>query len=353
MHAHASGMRGITRESVSEDIRELLSNEEPKGRLELIEELKKVIQRELMRIHIDVPDMECPACGCGESIRYGKTRKGTQRWKCCGCGSVRCHRDTGSILATTKLDDSVWMEYAVCFADRLTCDEVAERLGVCHKTAWFMRLRVLQGLFPNLPSFQVKAGTGTELDELYFRESFKGNRFDRMSFRPREPYKDTGGGRRGISNEKICVMTAFNDAGDFFFDVSCRGALTNRVAMSVLEDRICEGSIVNTDDHRVYPKVMDELQVASHSVTSARNHGGLQRINEIHGDVRAFLARFKGVSTRWLHLYLGWYKWIRVYGKNPDTVAKQIIWADYTNTWDSLKSLGSPFRDDFMNPMKC
>ena len=35
------------------------------------------------------------------------------------------------------------------------------------------------------------------------------------------------------------------------------------------------------------------------------------------------------------------------------TVAKQIIWADYTNKWDFLKSLGLLFRDDFMNQMKC
>lgn len=346
-------MEEVTQKTVTRDITRLLSDKDKEERLRLIGELRMILQHELMRTHIDVPDMACPSCGCAECIRYGKTKAGTPRYQCKQCGAVRCHVDTGSILATTKLDESVWMEFATCFVDRLTCDEIAERLGVCHKTAWFMRLRVLQGLFPNLPSFQVKAGTGTELDELYFRESFKGTRFDRMPMKPREPHADTEGGKCGISDEKICVMTAFNDAGDFFFDVSCRGALTNNIAMSVLENRICAGSIVNTDEHRSYPRVMRDLKVATHVATSAKDHSGLRRINEIHGDIRTFFSRFKGVSTRWLHLYLGWYKWIRTYGRKPETVAKQISNGNYTNTWRSIRALGSPFRDALMNPLKC
>lgn len=346
-------MAGVSKESVIEDITRLLSGNDPEARLTMIEEIRGVLQRELLRTHIDIPDMECPACGCTECIRYGTTRAGTQRWQCKSCGAVRCHRDTGSILEHTKLDDSVWMEFAACFVDRLTCDEVADRLDVCHKTAWFMRLRVMQGIFPNLPSFQVKAGAGTEIDELYFRESFKGTRFDRMPARPREPRQDGPSGKSGISNEQICVMTAFNDADDFFFEVCCRGPLTADVAMDALEGRICEGAIVNTDEHRAYPRVMRDLKVAAHAATSSKDHSGLPRINEIHGDIRTFFARFKGVSTRWLHLYLGWYKWLRCFRRSPDTAARQIARGDYQNTWRSLAGLGSPFRDEHMNPLKC
>lgn len=346
-------MAEVTKESVVEDITRLLSATDAESRLAMIDELKSILQRELIRTHIDVPEMRCPVCGCTECIRYGTTAAGTQRWQCRSCGAVRCHRDTGSILAYTKLEDSVWMDFATCFVDRLTCDEVAERIGVCHKTAWFMRLRVMQGIFPNLPSFQVKAGMGTEIDELYFRESFKGTRFDRMPVMPREPRQDGASGKSGISDEQICVMTAFNDADDFFFDVCCRGALTVDVTMDTLQGRICDGAIVNTDDHKAYPRVLKELRVATHVATSAKDHSCLPRINEIHGDIRSFFCRFKGVSTRWLHLYFGWYKWLRSFHRKPDTAAKQIAKGDYQNTWRSLRTLGSPFRDEMMNPVKC
>ena len=345
-------MAEVSKEAVIEDITELLSGNDQEARLMMIEELKSVLQRELLRTNIDVPEMSCPECGCTECIRYGRTRAGTQRWMCRSCGAVRCHRDTGGILANTKLDMATWMDYAVCFVDRLTCDEVARRIGVCHKTAWFMRLRVMQAVFPNLPSFQVKAGMGTEVDELYFRESFKGTRFDGMPIKPREPRSDGSSGKHGISNEQICVMTAFNDADDFFFEVCCRGPPTVEIAMNALEGRICTGAIVNTDEHKAYPRVMRELEVAVHTATSSKDHSGLSRINEIHGDIRTFFGRFKGVSTRWLHLYFGWYKWLRCF-KNPNTAAKHVVNGDYVNTWRSLRTLGSPFRDAFMNQVKC
>lgn len=346
-------MKGVTRESVIEDISTLLSEEDSDERIRMISDLKAALQRELLKIHIDVPEMKCPDCGSTEYIRYGKTAAGTQRWQCKSCGSVRCHRETGSILFYTKLDESIWMDFASCFVDRLTCDEVAERLGVCHKTAWFMRLRTMQAVFPNLPSFQVKAGNGVEIDEIYFRESFKGTRFDGMQNRPREPRQDGPSSKSGISSEQICVITAYNDTNDFFFDVCCRGPLTAEIGMRSLENRICEGAIVNTDENRAYPKVMAELKVAVHTATNSRDHTGLGRINEIHGDIRTFFSRFKGVSTRWLHLYLGWYKWRRAFRSDCGMAAKHIVSGDYDNKWKSLKNLGSPFRDAHMNQVKC
>lgn len=123
--------------------------------------------------------------------------------------------------------------------------------------------------------------------------------------------------------------------------------------MRSLENRICEGAIVNTDENRAYPKVMAELKVAVHTATNSRDHTGLGRINEIHGDIRAFFGRFKGVSTRWLHLYFGWYKWRRAFRGDSGMAAKHIVSGNYENKWKSLKTLGSPFRDAHMNQLKC
>lgn len=319
----------------------------------LIESVRSVLDSELLQTHFQFPDGICPVCRGTDCIRYGRSKLGAQRWKCKRCGRVHNSGGTGTILSRTKLDHETWMRYAECFVDRLSDARVSERLGVCNKTAWFMRIRTLEALYRNLPVFQVKEGCGAELDELYFRESFKGTRFEGMEYMPREPRTEEGHKvRQGISDDQICVVTAINDVGDFFFDVSCRGALTCDIAYDTLKGRILSGAIVNTDRHKAYHRALEDLSVAAHIATEAKEHRNLDRIDEIHGDIRTFMRPFRGVSTRWLHLYLAWYKWLRAFSHNISTAAKHIVSGDYEHTWASIGKMGSPFRSDRMEPTK-
>ena len=352
MYAHALGMAQEVDIEIQRAVEEKLSEYAPEERVQVIEAIRAILDKALFEASVDIPDMACPACGCTECIRYGTTRKGTPRWQCRSCGKVRCHVETGTLMANTKLDRDVWMAYAECFVDHLSSYKVAKRIGVTKKTAWFMRIRTLEALFENLPSFEVKAGNGVQLDEMYFRESFKGTRFDTLENAPREPRRDSGGCSKGISNDKICVITGYNDTGDFFFDVACRGALTNDIARASLQGRIGAGAIVNTDLHRAYPRVMRELS-AEHIAIDADRHENLSGIDHIHGDIRTFMAPFRGVSTKWLHLYLAWYKWLRCYGDSAASALRQMVRGDYTHTWRAIGERGSPFRDRMMNPTKC
>jgi hypothetical protein len=117
---------------------------------------------------------------------------------------------------------------------------------------------------------------GVEVDEIYFRESFKGTPFEGLENKPREPRHDRIGSKQGISDDQICVVTAYDDAGSFFFDVACRGALTHDIALDTLKGRISSGAIVNTDKHRAYSKVMREIGVALHNAVSSKE-GALPR----------------------------------------------------------------------------
>lgn len=238
-------------ENIEETVKDILSGLTPGQRLAMIQSLQSTLYSELLKTNYEIPDMACPVCGSTECIRYGKTRTGTPRWQCKACHHVRCHLETGSILANSKLTEAQWMKFAECFVDHLPSKTVADRIGVCKKTAWFMRIRTLEAIHENLPSFQVKDGCGVEIDEIYFRESFKGTRFERMDIKPREPRQDSNQDvRSGISDDQICVITALNDSGDFFYDVTCRGAITNEIAKEALGSLIGSGAIVNTDMHK-------------------------------------------------------------------------------------------------------
>ena len=159
---------------------------------------------EMPRAHLlpDFPDaqvapgeLRCPECGSGELVRNGHTRKKTQRWICRDCGRTRC-AGAGPIMLNTKLPYETWNEYIPLFVDHVPSPKVAQRLHVQQRTAWFMRIRVLEALFKNLPAFQAIAGRGVQVDEIYFRESFRGRASRTSRSRRGSP---TAGSRKGPS----------------------------------------------------------------------------------------------------------------------------------------------------------
>lgn len=120
---------------VEEFVKTLLSGLTSEQRLEMIQSIQSVLNTELLRTDYEIPEMACPVYGSTECIRYGKTRAGTTRWQCKACHHVRCRIGTGRILANTKLTEDQWMRYAECFVDHFPSRLVAERMGVCMKTA--------------------------------------------------------------------------------------------------------------------------------------------------------------------------------------------------------------------------
>ena len=260
-------------------------------------------------------------------------------------------------MKNTKLPLEKWMAFTPAFIDGLSCDKTAERVEVTHKTAWFMRIRVLEALYRNLPSFQVKEGCGAYIDEFYLHESFKGVSFKHLGEIPREArHSSKDMNIRGISNEQICIVTGINDAGDFFYDIPCRGSFTREAAKKTLKDRLESGSIINTDKHHSYQKVVTHICGATHVTNGPEDHSSLKPVNNLHSAIKNFLHKFNGVSTKWLHAYMVWYKWKKVFKvsghKIEDLLKKQISLGGYEHSWSSINKMGLPFRDSTLNAMK-
>jgi transposase-like protein len=126
--------------------------------------------------------------------------------------------------------------------------------------------------------------------------------------------------------------------------------------MRTLESRISDGAMINTDRHRAYPEVLSKLEVAFHNAYSSSDHEKLGHINDLHSSIRGFMRKFKGVSTKWLHCYLAWFKWLREFGRS-DTVkeeiaARQIGSGDYEHLWKDINRMSLPFRDIDLNAVK-
>ena len=90
----------------------------------------------------------CPRCGSVAIVKKGKSRNGEQRYLCRDCGRT-FSGSTDRILGASKLPRETWMAYAECFALMLPLRECAGRCGVCLKTAWTMRHRLID-VFRNI-----------------------------------------------------------------------------------------------------------------------------------------------------------------------------------------------------------
>lgn len=305
--------------SLEKMVRDGLESMPRAQRRRMVEAIQGVIDEQVARDAGTEPEVLCcPRCGSASFHRDGHDAAGKQRHRCNDCGR-RFVRTRRSVIGSSKLDPSVWKRYAECLVDMLTLRDAASRCGVSLKTSWFMRVRLLQCLYELLPAFRVGAGNGCQIDETYYPESFSGNHTRSKGFAMPRPAKRRGvraagkkapgtQAKRGVSKEKICVLTGVSDAGDFFFEVACRRSLTKAAAESLLEGKVGAGAIVSTDRHRSYPATLAKLGVAVHDAYDSRAHK-INRINAVHSALAGFMGRFRGVSTRRLWLCMAWYKW--------------------------------------------
>ena len=257
----------------------------------------------------------CPRCGSVAIVKKGKSGNGGQRYLCRDCGRT-FSGSTDRILGTSKLPRETWMAYAECFVLMLPLRECADRCGVCLKTAYTMRHRLIECLREYSPTFHVGRGQACELDETYFPESFKGNHSKGSFTLPRKArHRGKQVHRRGLSREQICVMTGISDTNATFFEVSGRGVVSRKRAAEALRGRIGAGAAVATDKAAAYIDVLRDLRVASHESYDSkdRSGGAVNRINAVHSLLDSFMARFKGVSTKHLAAYLDWFRWCRTF----------------------------------------
>ena len=278
----------------------------------LLESLAALIDRELIDGLTEDDRTACPHCGCPHTVKKG--RSGThQRYLCKGCARTFCS-STNRILALSKLDRGIWVDYARCMIDGLTLRRSAERCGVGLKTSFYMRIRICECIAGFLEAFRVGTGCAAEIDEYYLHESFKGNHAKNPAFTmPRRPKRRPSDNLKGgISKENICILTGINDRGAVFLEMAGRSTLSNAQALELLSGKILEGAIVSTDWHPGYKTVMSELKVAVHNRYPSRYRKGgvINAINSLHARLSFFLASFKGVSTRRLHHYLSWFSWL-------------------------------------------
>lgn len=267
---------------------------------------------------------EYPKCQCKDVNKNGKSN-GRQRYICKRC---RCTFDefTLSPFSSTKLGLDKWLKYCELMILGLSIRQCAEKVGVGVKTSFYMRHRILDVINISLKNDTVEGIV--EVDEVFIRESYKGNHSKSTTFKmPREPRKRGKGKndkkKRGISNDQICIETAIDRNGNILMGAVCNGRITTNDIVEFFDGKLGKDITFCVDSHKSYIGVKKDLNVELKQVPRGKSmldsvyH--LQHVNSLHSAFKRWLMPFNGVSSKYISNYLAWFKFLQLSKKNKKT----------------------------------
>ena len=278
----------------------------------------------------------CPHCESTSVVKNGKL-KGKQRYVCRSC--KKSFNDlTKSALSCTKLPLQTWIEYVKGMVIGLSIRKNAENVGVGVKTSFYMRHKILDCISAFLGTGHVDGVI--EADEVFFAESFKGTRTDNMPRKSRKRGKEIK--KRGISKEQICVATALDRQGNLIIEPLCKGRMTHKELERLYKGHIGEGSILCTDSHKSYIKFATDFDLEHKRIKTGKHKEGIyhiQHINALHSNLKKWMGRFNGVSSKYISNYMQWFKWLRVFETDRDSIKTKnfIVQSNVTYAYTKVK----------------
>lgn len=244
----------------------------------------------------------CPLCGDKHVVRNGYADR-LQRYLCRGCGRT-FNALTGTPLAHLHQRDK-WLQQAQALDEALTLSQAQERLNVARTTALRWRHRFLAA--PKEVRAQLLTGVA-EADETYFLRSAKGQRAG-LARKARK--RGSKAKKRGLSAEQVPVLVVRDRSGqtaDFILQVGDSAHAAQKLAPIMARD-----IIFCTEGDPVMQATAGKLGVEHHAVNVAagrRVEGPwhVQNVNSYHSRLKGWMRKFKGVSTKYLDSYLGWFR---------------------------------------------
>lgn len=284
---------------------------------------RKVLAAELAALAIEPASVEiverrvsattvCPHCS-GERIVKNGSASGLQRYLCRGCQRT-FNALTGTPRARLHLRGK-WRGQTQALRDGLSLSAVQKQLGIARTTAFRWRHRFL--ILPKDQRTQSLTGIA-EADQTYFLRSAKGQRHG-LERTPR--HRGSGASKPGLSSEQVSVLVARDRAGqtaDFILERDTSENVVKHLALI-----LCRDAVLCSDSGTVMIAAARKLGVEHRPINLAagiRVDGPwhIQNANNYQGRLKGWLRKFKGVVTRYLDSYLGWF---RATDRIPDTIA--------------------------------
>ncbi len=117
---------------------------------------------------------------------------------------------------------------------------------------------------------------------------------------------------RGLSKEQVCISSGVNRNGLSVAKVGNLVMVKLNAVKRILNNHIEKDLILCTDGSNVYKKFSDGIGVKEHirlvkGRGKVRGEYSIARINSYHSNLKGWLGRFKGISTKHTNNYHVWF----------------------------------------------
>ncbi len=279
----------------------------------------------------------CPHCraqaNLGFIVKKGY-KNGVQRYYCKSC---RCFfvATTNTVFARSRKDAEVWRKFIQMTISGANLASCASECHLAYQTAFTWRHKLLNVFKTHQNSTQMNGVV--EMDEMLIPISFKGNHiqggFSEKRTRginvdnglPRPSFQRGSDNKSVSSKDKACVFCMVSSQGKAFYArVPGLGFMQNDMLNATVCQHVSkENSLILVDQYRITRNFLDNngYQYMSLSSNISENtsdhkpevHGELhlQHVNAMHRHIRRFLAKYCGVSSKYLENYISLFIWLK------------------------------------------
>jgi len=243
-------------------------------------------------------------------VKHGRTSQGRQRYLDKNTGRTLSDTDR-SIVSRTKKTYKQWEQYIRLMLYGLSLRKIAKEIDISTTTAFAWRHKVIEAI-KDYQEEELLSGE-IEMDETYFLLNMKGSwKHKRM---PRKAKKSGAPSMyRGISNEQVCVLVAIDENDRILSKVIGQGHPTKNEIWRACQGHIEPNSHVTTDSKAAYVEVSKQLECSIVQIPSGKqtiDGYSLGVINNYHSELKTWMRRFRGVSTKHLDGYLAWFRFMK------------------------------------------
>ena len=297
----------------SQEIKKMFAQLSLASQRELLDELLqerelqgKILSEAHEEVFVKRKKKPCPHCASSNVYKRGK-QKGVQMYRCNDC-SKWYSETTGTPLYDIKLKPK-WQSYLRCMEQGMPIKKIAKELDISIQTSFDWRHKILSSLDQFVPE---QLSSEVECDELELPLNKKGDRnLDR------EPRKRGNDFKRNKGKEEITVVqvvTAVERNGGKYLRAIESKRLSKEEITKAFDGKLADNTTLITDKHPSYkafakdnPSIRHKALLAKDHVDRNDNTVHLQKVNNVHSQLRSFLRPFNGVSSKYLQNYLNWY----------------------------------------------
>lgn len=248
--------------------------------------------------------INCPHCEDRRVIGWGQA-SGLPRWRCKGCRRT-FNPLTGTALARLHYRKR-WPDYAQSLRRGESLRVAADRCGVHINTAHRWRHRFLE----ESGESRARLSGIAEADETLLLRSFKGQPRLRAEW-GRSARKRGGKATRAGRNQEHVNVLVGRDRGGVTID-RVLDRLDTASVRTVLQRGLKPDAVLCTDGYRIYRLAAEQLGLKHEAMylnrgERVRGPFHIQNVNNYHSRWKGWMLRFRGVSTKYLPNYLGWFR---------------------------------------------